>query len=218
MNATWILLLALMSSQSLPALAQQTAGKPVLTATPPPPDTTPAPSLTSSRLAPPGSTPVAVDPNYVIGPDDSLLINVHKEPTYSENVLVRPDGMISIPDIGDVPAAGRTPMQLAGDITTVLQKLIRDPTVTVSVLSVNSKRIYLVGEIGHVGPLAMTPNMTVFQAIATAGGLSAFANKKHIYILRGQPGQQKKIPFDYNKALKTGDSMLLVPGDTIVVP
>lgn len=200
--------------------AQPPSGKPVLTATPPPPPETPAPSLTSAAIAPAGTAPVPVDPNYIIGPDDSLQINVWKEPTFTENVLVRPDGMISLPAVGDIPASGRTPMQLAADITTQLKKLIIEPTVTVSVLAINSKRIYLVGEIGHVGPMAMTPDMTVFQAIASAGGLTPYANKKHIYLLRGLPGKQQKIPFDYTKALKTGDSqgITLIPGDTIVVP
>lgn len=219
MKAISILLLLL--TVSLPAgSAQPPSGKPVLTATPPPPPPSPPPSLTSASIAPPGSAPVAVDPNYIIGPDDSLQINVWKEPTFSENVLVRPDGMISLPAMGDIPAAGRTPMQLAADITTLLKKLIIEPTVTVSVLSINSKRIYMVGEVGRVGPMAMTPDMTVFQAIASAGGLTPYANKKHIYILRGEAGKQKKIWFDYNKAVKTGDSqgITLIPGDTIVVP
>lgn len=214
-----IVLLAFTVSLAV-APAQQPGGKPVLTPAPTPAAQGPAPSLTSAALAPPGSAPVAVDPNYIIGPDDSLQINVWKEPTFTEGVLVRPDGMISIPAIGDIPAAGRTPMQLATDITTQLKKLIIEPTVTVSVLAINSKRIYMVGEIGRVGPMAMTPDMTVFQAIASAGGLTPYANKKHIYILRGESGKQKKIPFDYTKALKTGDSqgITLIPGDTIVVP
>lgn len=214
-----ILPLVLTASFTL-AFGQQPGGKPVLTPVSPPAPQGPAPSLTSAAIAPPGSAPMSVDPNYIIGPDDSLQINVWKEPTFTEGVLVRPDGMISIPAIGDIPAAGRTPMQLAADITTQLKKLIIEPTVTVSVLAINSKRIYMVGEIGRVGPMAMTPDMTVFQAIATAGGLTPYANKKHIYILRGEPGNQKKIPFDYTKALKTGDSqgITLIPGDTIVVP
>jgi len=92
--------------------------------------------------------------------------------------------------------------------------------VDVAVLAVNSKRIFMIGEIMHVGPIAITPGMNVLQAIATAGGLTPYANKKHIYILRGEPGKQQNIPFDYTKALKKGDmqGVSLVPGDTIVVP
>ena len=87
-------------------------------------------------------------------------------------------------------------------------------------MQVNSKHIYLIGEVGRVGPLPITPGMTVLQAIASAGGLTPYANKKHIYILRGDPGKQEKIAFDYTKALKKGDmqGVSLAPGDTIVVP
>jgi polysaccharide export outer membrane protein len=145
---------------------------------------------------------------------------VWKQPNLSATLPVRPDGKISLPLVGDIPAAGFTPMALAADITNRLKQFVTDPVVDVSVLAVNSKRIFLIGEIGHVGPLAITPGMTVLQAIATAGGLTPYANKKKIYILRGDPGKQQKIPFDYNKALKKGDmqGVSLVPGDTIVVP
>lgn len=111
-------------------------------------------------------------------------------------------------------------MQLAADIAARLKKFVADPTVNVAVLGVNSKRVYLIGEIGRVGPLSISPGMTILQAIATAGGLTPYANKKKIYILRGEQGKQQKIPFDYNKALKKDDmqGVSLVPGDTIVVP
>jgi polysaccharide export outer membrane protein len=122
--------------------------------------------------------------------------------------------------INDIPAAGLTPMQLAADITSRLSKFVTDPVVNVSVVAVNSKRIFMIGEIGHVGPIQITPGMTVLQAIATAGGLTPYANKKRIYILRGDPGKQQKTFFDYNKAVKKGDmqGVSLLPGDTIVVP
>ena len=158
--------------------------------------------------------------NYVIGADDSLQVTVWKEPTLSGTIPVRPDGMISLVLVGDLPAAGRTPMQLGDDITARLKKYIQDPVVTVVVLAVNSQRIFMVGEVGHVGPIMLTPGMTPLQAIAAAGGLTTFANSKHIYILRGEAGKQQKIPFNYKMALK-GDNkqnVSLVPGDTVVVP
>jgi polysaccharide export outer membrane protein len=157
---------------------------------------------------------------YVIGPDDSLSITVWKEPNLSGTIPVRPDGMISMALIGDLKAAGRTPMQLAGDITTKLKKYIQDPNVSVVVMSVTSQRIFMIGEVGHAGPIAMTPGMTPLQAIAAGGGLSPFANSKKIYILRNENGKQVKIPFNYKKALKGEDSenVELKPGDTIIVP
>jgi polysaccharide export outer membrane protein len=145
---------------------------------------------------------------------------VWKEPDLSETLPVRPDGKISLPVIGDIVAAGFTPTQLMADITARLTKIMTDPVVDVSVLAVNSKRVFLIGEIAHIGPLDIRPGMTVLQAIATAGGLTAYAKKNHIYVLRGEPGKQQKIPFDYTKALKKGDmqGVSLLPGDTIVVP
>jgi polysaccharide biosynthesis/export protein len=199
--------------------AQAPGAQPVINPTP---EAAPQTSVDprGPHVAPEGSKPVDVDASYIIGPEDSIQVNVWKEPNFSETALVRPDGMISLPAVGDIPAAGRTPMQLAGEITTILKKYIIEPTVTVTVLGINSKHVYMVGEVGHIGPLPMTPNMTVLQAIASSGGLSPYANKKHIYILRGEPGKQKKIFFNYTKAVKTGDAqgITLQPGDTIVVP
>jgi polysaccharide export outer membrane protein len=196
----------------VPGLAQQ-VGKPVLAVDPP------AASATEPT-APPSAGPSAVTANYIIGPEDSLQITVWREPTLSATLPVRPDGKISLPLIGDIPAAGFTPMQLAADITTRLKQFVTDPVVDVTVLAVNSKHVFLIGEIMHVGPLAITPGMTILQAIATAGGLTPYANKKHIYILRGDPGHQQKIPFDYTRAVKKGDmqGVALTPNDTIVVP
>jgi polysaccharide export outer membrane protein len=196
-------------------LAQPTAGKPVLSAEP----TEPASPPPASPIAPDAGPP-SLSSNYIIGADDSLKVEVWDNDKLSGSVLVRPDGMITLADIGDIPAAGRTPTQLAAEITTRVKKLVIDPTVTVTVLAVNSKRVFMIGEIGHVGPLAITPGMTILQAIATAGGLTPYANRKHIYILRGEPGKQQKIYFDYTKAVKKGDmqGVELIPGDTIVVP
>jgi polysaccharide export outer membrane protein len=156
---------------------------------------------------------------YIIGPEDSLQVTVWKEPTLSGNFPVRPDGMISLVLVGDLPAAGLTPMALSNDITQRLKKYIQDPVVTVAVLGVNSQRIFLVGEVGKVGPVMLTPGMTPLQAIVSAGGLSQFANSKRIYILRIVAGKQQKIPFNYKQALKGENTgMTLLPGDTIVVP
>jgi polysaccharide export outer membrane protein len=198
------------------ALAQQSASKPVLSADP----TVPAAPPPAPPPISPEAGPLSLSPNYIIGADDGLKIEVWKEEQLSATLTVRPDGKISLPLINDIPAAGLTPMQLAADITSRLTKFVTDPVVNVSVVAVNSKRIFMIGEIGHVGPIQMTPGMTVLQAIATAGGLTPYANKKHIYIWRGDPGKQQKIPFDYDKALKKGDmqGISLLPGDTIVVP
>lgn len=213
---------------TIPAMCLAQAPK--TTATPPstPPATSsPAPiqqqTTQTPNSAPPGSavsTGGPVDPNrYVIGAEDSLQITVWKDATLSGTVPVRPDGMISMNLVGDLRAAGLTPMALAADISQRLKKYLQDPVVTVVVLGVNSQRIFAVGELNRVGPLMLTPGMTTLQAIVSAGGLTPFASSKKIYILRNVAGKQEKIPFNYKQALK-GDNqgILLIPGDTIVVP
>jgi polysaccharide export outer membrane protein len=133
---------------------------------------------------------------------------------------VRPDGKISLPLLNDVQAAGLTPMQLADSLTARLKKYVADPRVTVVVTQINSKRVYLVGEVLHPGPLPMLPNMTVLQALASAG-FTQFANTKGIYVLRTDNGRQQKMPVNYRQLIK-GDAVdqniMLKPGDTIVVP
>jgi polysaccharide biosynthesis/export protein len=219
---------ALLSICLVPALAaglaQQTPANPAPGARPAaaPAINHPATSSSTARPAAASSTaarPSTVASNYIIGAEDTLQITVWQEPNLSTPALpVRPDGKISLPLVGDIAAAGFTPMQLAADIGNRLKQYVTDPVVDVTVLAVNSKRVYLIGEVMHVGPLAISPGMTVLQAIATAGGLTPYANKKHIYILRGD--RQQKIPFDYALAIKKGDmqGVSLVPGDTIVVP
>jgi len=173
----------------------------------------------NSTAAAPASNP-NVGPEYVIGPDDVLHIAVWKEPDLTATLPVRPDGMISLPLLNDVQASGMTPMQLAGSLTEKLKKYVADPRVTVVVTAINSKRIYLVGEVGHSGAIPMLPNMTVLQALSSAG-LTQFANPKKIYVLRNTNGKQEKLPVPYNRLLK-GQEMsrnyVLQPGDTIVVP
>jgi polysaccharide export outer membrane protein len=161
------------------------------------------------------------DPNtYIIGPSDMLTITIWKEPTLSGNQLVRPDGMISLALVGDVQASGLTPVELSTSIAERLKKYLQNPTATVVVVQINSKRVYLIGEIGKRGPLEMTPGMTVLQAISSAGGVTDFANTKKIYILRRTPGGQLKIPVHYKEAVQgySAQNLPLQPGDTIVIP
>ena len=211
-----IVLLSSAIAACVAAAAQQPGVPgPVLSASPAPAGQ-PAPPPASADP----SVASAASPSYVIGPQDVIQVTVWKEPALSQSLTVRPDGMISLPLLGDVSASGQTPTLLSADLSTRLKKYINDPLVTVTVVTVNSKRVFLLGEVGHVGGLPMTPDMTPLQAIAAAGGLSPYANAKHIYILRTDNGKQKKIFFDYKKAIKTGNEqgIVLAPGDTIVVP
>ena len=163
---------------------------------------------------------ILAGPDYVIGPEDVLHVAVWKEADLTVTLPVRPDGKISLPLLNDVQAAGLTPTQLADSLTEKLKKYVASPRVTVVVTQINSKRIYMVGEVSHTGAVPMLPNMTVLQALSSSG-MTQFANTKKIYVLRMQNGKQQKLPVNYRKLVK-GEQMeqnyILQPGDTIVVP
>jgi polysaccharide biosynthesis/export protein len=162
----------------------------------------------------------AVPSDYVIGADDTLHISVWNETQMNATLPVRPDGKISLPLLDDVQAAGLTPLQLKDSIAAKLKKYIADPRVTVVVTAMNSQRIYVLGEVTHTGAMPLLPNMTMLQALSSAG-FTQFANLKAIYLLRTQDGQQAKIRFNYKDAIKgrgTQQNIVLRPGDTIVVP
>jgi polysaccharide export outer membrane protein len=163
------------------------------------------PSGSSAPGADSASVAGVAGAEYMIGPDDVLHIAVWKEPDMTATLPVRPDGKISLPLLNDVQAAGMTPMQLAGSLTEKLKKYLADPRVTVVVTQINSKRIYLVGEVQHTGAMPMLPNMTVLQALSSAG-MTQFANTKGIYVLRMANGKQQKMPVNYRKLVK-GDEM-----------
>ncbi|MFZ0759032.1 MAG: polysaccharide biosynthesis/export family protein [Candidatus Sulfotelmatobacter sp.] len=158
--------------------------------------------------------------DYIIGDDDMLHITVWKEPDLTATLPVRPDGKISLPLLNDVPAAGLTPMQLGASITAKLKKYIDDPRVTVVVTAMNSQRIFVTGEVTHTGAMPLLPNMTMLQALASAG-FTQFANLKAIYLLRMENGRETKIRFNYKDVIKGRggqQNLVLKPGDTIVVP
>jgi polysaccharide export outer membrane protein len=171
----------------------------------------------------PAKTPppaAQVSPSYLIGANDTIFVSVWKEPDLTNTLPVRADGMISMPLLNDVQAAGLTPMQLGAAITEKLKKFVADPHVTVVVTQMNSQRIYVTGEVTHSGPMPLTPDMTVLQALAGAG-FTQFANTKGIYVLRNENGTQKRYPVNYKKLVKgeaPEQNILLKPGDTIVVP
>jgi len=181
----------------------------------------PAPDA-AKPAAPAMSSPVAAnDPDYKIGPQDVLIINVWKEPDVSREVPVRPDGKISLPLLNDVEAAGLTPMRLANSLTESLKKFISGPQVTVIVKEINSRRVYVIGEVVRAGTFPLLPKMTVLQIVSSCGGFTQFANPKKIYVLRTKDGKQTKIPFNYKEVVSGKNpeqNIELQPGDTIVVP
>ena len=179
--------------------------------------TKPAPAPAAQKVAP---KPATADPNYVIGPQDVLDISVWKEPEVSRSVPVRPDGKISLPLLNDVQAVGLTPSQLITQITTGLSKFMTNPEVTVIVTQINSRHVYILGEVNRPGGYDLLPDMTVLQAISNAGGLTQFANGKRIYVLRPDGAKQDKLFFNYKEVLDgkhPEQNIMLKQGDTVVV-
>lgn len=158
-----------------------------------------------------------VDPKtYVIGAEDVLFVSVWREPEFTRQVVVRPDGKISLNLISDVQAAGLTPEQLGGRVKEALQKIMNTPDVSISVIQVNSKKYYMNGEIGRPGPYPMPVPVTILEALSNAGGFRDFANKKKVVILRGS----KRLYFNYTevvKGKKMEQNIVLQPGDQIFV-
>jgi polysaccharide export outer membrane protein len=184
-----------------------------------------AASAVAMAPPPPPSAPSAIKPNdseYVIGNDDLLSINVWKEAEVSRSLPVRSDGKISLPMVGEVQAAGQTPLQLEVEIANKLQSYITDPVVTVMVQESNSQRYNILGQVAKPGSYSLALTTSVIDAIATAGGFRDFAKKKGIYILRRtSAGGETRIPFNYTDVIKgkrPEQNIRLQPNDTVVVP
>jgi len=162
------------------------------------------------------------DDTFIIGKDDVLAINVWKEPDISRSIPVRSDGRISLPLVGEIQAAGETPLKLEQDIAAKLKNYIDEPEVTVIVQQINSQKFNILGMVGKPGAYPLVGSATVLDAIAQAGGFRDFAKQKSIYILRQNPdGTQARIPFNYKEVVKgrnTAQNITLQPRDTIVVP
>ena len=174
----------------------------------------------AAKPAIPGPT-IPVDEGFTIGPEDVLGVVVWREADVSGDVTVRPDGMITLPLIRDVKAEGLTPQQLADRIQTALREFINDASVTVVVRQMNSRRVFITGEVAKPGAYPLVSSMTVMQLIAVAGGLNEFAEGKSISVMRTEGGQTKTFPFDYKNVAngkKPAQNIVLKPGDTVVVP
>jgi len=162
------------------------------------------------------------DDSFIIGNDDVLTIDVWKEPDMSRTVPVRSDGRISLPLLGEVQAAGLTPLKLEEDLAAKLQPFIAEPEVTVIVQQINSQRFNILGKVVKPGTYTLTNSATVLDAIALAGGCRDFAKQSSIYILRrNADGSESRIAFNYKEVIKgknMAQDIKLQPHDTIVVP
>jgi polysaccharide export outer membrane protein len=162
------------------------------------------------------------DPTYRLGPEDAIEISVWKDETLKATTLVRPDGGISFPLVGDLQVAGKTAAEVRDEIARRLTRFVPDPEVTVSVVRVASYRIYVIGRVNKPGDIAVGRPIDVLQALSLAGGLTPFAVEDEIRIIRrGVDGQQVAIPFDYTRLRKGGDlsqNITLRGGDVLLVP
>jgi polysaccharide biosynthesis/export protein len=168
------------------------------------------------------TAPKPHDDSFVIGNDDVLAINVWKEPDISRSIPVRSDGKISLPLVGEVQAAGRTPLKLEVEITSRLKNYISEPEVTVIVQQINSQKFNILGQVNRPGTYVIANSPTVLDAIALAGGFRDFAKQKSIYVLRqNADGTQTRIPFNYKEVVKgqnPAQNIKVQPRDTIVIP
>jgi polysaccharide export outer membrane protein len=175
---------------------------------------------TETALAPTGTVAAAIPPGYVIGPDDVLQIVFWREKDMSGEVIVRPDGRISLPLLNDVVAAGRTPEQLRAALVASASEFFGNPNATVVVKEIRSRKVFITGSVEKPGPYVVTGPTTVLQLIAMAGGLKDYADKKNIVVMRTTNGQQVSLLVDYSSLLrrqKLEHNFELIPGDTILV-
>jgi len=168
---------------------------------------------------------VEADAQYLIGPEDVLDIAVWSNADVSRTVPVRPDGMISLPLLNDVHAAGLSPMQLRGMLTTALEKYMPAPMVSVIVREVHSFKVSVIGEVKTPGRYELRSRTTVLDVLAMAGGLSQYASRGRITILRRDGNAVREVPYDFEKiTAKAGpraaaqENFCVQPGDIIVVP
>jgi len=210
-------------SQATPSQAAPSQAKPPQAGQPP---ATPSQVKVPKPGAPaaPQTAPLPVvptEPGFTIGPEDVLGILVWREADVSGDVTVRPDGMITLPLIRDVKAAGLTPDELADRIQTAMREFITDASVAVTVRQMNSRKVFITGEVARPGAYSLAGPMTVMQLIAVAGGLNEFADTKSISVMRVEAGRTRTFPFAYKDVAsgkKPGQNILLKPGDTVVVP
>jgi polysaccharide export outer membrane protein len=159
-------------------------------------------------------------PDYVIGADDVLTINFWRDAEMSNDVVVRPDGKISLPLVNDIQAAGLTPMQLCEAVTVAAKQYLEAPTVSIVVKQINSRRVYIIGQVGKTGPYPMSASMTVVELIALAGGVAEFADKKNILVVRKEAGKDISYKVNYeeiSKGRNLGQNIELRPGDIVIV-
>jgi len=176
--------------------------------------------LFAQTQAPAPAPAAAAFEEYTLGVEDRLSISVWKEADMTKTVAIRPDGKITFPLVGDVQAAGRTARQLTEDLTKLLGRFIKEPVVTVVVEEINNFKVFVLGEVATQGVLTLRRRTRLLEAIALVGGMSKFADKSNVLLLRFEDGKETRTKIDYRKVV-SGErpefNVYLRPGDTIIV-
>ena len=214
---TTLMSLGLIAAMPMAVVAQ--------TQPPAPGNATPATAPTAKPPAPTAKPPAltakaSLPSDYVIGVEDVLAVVFWREKDMSSEVVVRPDGMISLPLLNDVPAVGLTPEGLAAAIEKAATKFVKEPGATVIVKQIRSRKVYVIGEVVKPGPIALTADLNVLKALSEAGGFIEGAKKGDVVIVRAEGGTERRFKFNYNEVVR-GDNLQqnikLLPGDTIIV-
>jgi polysaccharide biosynthesis/export protein len=174
----------------------------------------------NQKSASSNTAPLVLPKGYVIGPEDVLSIVVWREKDMSADVVVRPDGKISLPLLNDVQAAGNTPEQLAEIVEKAAAKYVTDSDATVIVKAINSRKVFVLGEVAKPGTVPLTSEMNVLQLIASVGGFLEYANKDNVTILRTENGRERRFRFNYNDVVEGKNlqqNIMLQPGDTVLI-
>jgi polysaccharide export outer membrane protein len=187
--------------------------------------------VTAQELAEPTTTmspaggspaPVPVTSSYVVGEADVLRITVWKQPEISQqSVVVRPDGMVSVPLVGELRVSGMTPMQIEATLVADLKQYVNEPRVTVTVAEIGSKTVYVTGEVQHPGAYPLVGPIDVLQVVAKAGGVTPYAHQRSVFVLRQVNGKKQKVPVNYSRIFhgkSPEQNINLQAGDTVVVP
>jgi polysaccharide export outer membrane protein len=209
------------AAQSTPAQPSSDKPQAVSRPAPPSPSTRTAPSTSGAPATTPATTTAVTNvtppPGYVIGPDDVLGIVFWREKDLSAEVVVRPDGIITLPLLEDIKVTGMTPNELKQKITAEASKLVTSPNVTVIVKQINSRKVFITGHVAKPGSYPLTSPMNVVQLIALSGGLLEFADRSKITVMR--TGDTHRVNY---KQLAKGENLKqnieLKPGDTVIVP
>jgi len=204
-------------------LGRNIAAQNIAAATPGPATTNPQPSASPNPTdAPASANPFPPGPSsqFVLGAADVIHVNVWKNPDLSQTVTIGPDGFVSLPLLGEISVSNMTASQLGQSLTSRLGTYILNPQVTVSVVDIRSRQVYVLGQVAKPGGYPLIAPITVLQLIAQAGGLNPYANRKNIVVLRTTNRAEHKLTFNYNNAVRGDEkqSISLQPGDTVVVP